>query len=86
MYSSDIGKMIGCPVLHVNGDNPEVLYATCGKIFSSELEGQYLTPGHAVDDPGGRGDSHVKLSGVPEEIIQKYRRQARFKGHLFRVK
>ena len=24
MYSSDVGKMIGCPVLHVNGDNPEV--------------------------------------------------------------
>ena len=28
MYSSDVGKMIGCPVLHVNGDNPEV-YAPC---------------------------------------------------------
>ena len=28
MYSSDVGKMIGCPVLHVNGDNPEVLYAS----------------------------------------------------------
>ena len=24
MYSSDVGKMIGCPVLHVNGDHPEV--------------------------------------------------------------
>lgn len=23
-YSSDVGKMIGCPVLHVNGANPEV--------------------------------------------------------------
>ena len=28
MYSSDVGKMIGCPVLHVNGDNPEVLYTS----------------------------------------------------------
>ena len=33
MYSSDVGKMIGCPVLHVNGDNPEVLCASCGKVF-----------------------------------------------------
>ena len=23
-YCSDIGKMIGCPVIHVNGDHPEV--------------------------------------------------------------
>ena len=23
-YSSDIGKMIECPVFHVNGDYPEV--------------------------------------------------------------
>lgn len=29
MYSSDIGKMIGCPVLHVNGDNPEELVRAC---------------------------------------------------------
>lgn len=33
MYSSDVGKMIGCPVLHVNGDNPEVLYGSCCKGF-----------------------------------------------------
>lgn len=24
LYTSDVGKMIGCPVFHVNGDNPEV--------------------------------------------------------------
>ena len=33
MYSSDVGKMIGCPVLHVNGDNPEVIHASCCKGF-----------------------------------------------------
>ena len=65
MYSSDVGKMIGCPVLHVNGDNPEVLYATCGKIFLSEPEGQYLTPGHVVGDLNVRTYSttvHSQLS------------------------
>ena len=25
IYSSDIGKMIGCPILHVNGDYPEAV-------------------------------------------------------------
>ena len=25
IYSSDIGKMIGCPILHVNGDSPEAV-------------------------------------------------------------
>lgn len=29
MYSSDVGKMIGCPVLHVNGDNPEEVVRAC---------------------------------------------------------
>lgn len=29
MYSSDVGKMIGCPVLHVNGDHPEELVRAC---------------------------------------------------------
>ena len=29
MYSSDVGKMIGCPVLHVNGDHPEVWWVYC---------------------------------------------------------
>jgi len=28
-YSSDIGKIIGCPVLHVNGDNPEEVVRAC---------------------------------------------------------
>lgn len=28
VYTSDIGKMINCPVIHVNGDHPEdVAYA-----------------------------------------------------------
>lgn len=39
MYSSDVGKMTGCPVLHVNGDNPEVLYASSCKGFYLNLKG-----------------------------------------------
>ncbi|XP_022787168.1 probable 2-oxoglutarate dehydrogenase E1 component DHKTD1, mitochondrial [Stylophora pistillata] len=32
-YSSDVGKMIGCPVLHVNGDNPEEVVRACRLAF-----------------------------------------------------
>lgn len=28
MYASDVGKMIGCPILHVNGDYPEGKHAS----------------------------------------------------------
>ena len=24
LYCTDIGKMTGCPIIHVNGENPEV--------------------------------------------------------------
>lgn len=51
MYSSDVGKMIGCPVLHVNGDNPEVLYASSCKGFYLNLK--------------GGGGSHRKISAPP---------------------
>ena len=26
LYASDVGKMIGCPIIHVNGDSPQVVY------------------------------------------------------------
>ncbi|XP_073248521.1 2-oxoadipate dehydrogenase complex component E1-like [Porites lutea] len=29
LYTSDVGKMIGCPVFHVNGDNPEEVVRAC---------------------------------------------------------
>ncbi|XP_058954932.2 2-oxoadipate dehydrogenase complex component E1 [Pocillopora verrucosa] len=32
-YSSDVGKMIGCPVLHVNGANPEEVVRACRLAF-----------------------------------------------------
>ena len=43
MYSSDVGKMIGCPVLHVNGDNPEVLYTSlyC-RFFFIQMRAKYF--------------------------------------------
>ena len=30
-YSSDVGKMIECPIFHVNGDYPEVGWVTPGR-------------------------------------------------------
>lgn len=39
MYSSDVGKMIGCFVFYVNGDNLEVLYVLCCKGFYLNLKG-----------------------------------------------
>jgi 2-oxoglutarate dehydrogenase complex dehydrogenase (E1) component-like enzyme len=38
-YSSDVGKMIECPVFHVNGDYPEVSWP-CMKRGKSEGKGK----------------------------------------------
>lgn len=39
MYSSDVGKMIGCFVFYVNGDNLEVSYVLCCNGFYLNLKG-----------------------------------------------
>ncbi len=33
LYTSDIGKMINCPVIHVNADNPEEVAYTAALAF-----------------------------------------------------
>ena len=46
-YSSDVGKMIECPIFHVNGDYPEV---------------GWVTPGRRRGGGGGkRGGVHVQI-------------------------
>lgn len=42
MYSSDVGKMIGCPVLHVNGDHPEVWWFYCASYALLNFESLQL--------------------------------------------
>lgn len=64
MYSSDVGKMIGCPVLHVNGDNPEVLYASSCKGFYLNLKGGGRVPQENISSsaPLGGGGNTVPCS------------------------
>lgn len=63
MYSSDVGKMIGCPVLHVNGDNPEVPYASCCKGFYLNLKGEGVPIGkyQPLRSPRGWGEHSAML-------------------------
>lgn len=82
MYSSDIGKMIGCPMLHVNGDNPEEVVRACRLSLEYRMKYRkdiivdmlcYRRWGHnEIDDPSFTQPTMYKVIENRASVPEKY--------------